>query len=357
MSKKVMVGMSGGVDSSVAAALLRESGYEISGVTLKLFSKDEEEGNCERTCCSLRDVEDARFVAHKMGFEHYVFNFKDEFQKNVIDKFINSYIHAETPNPCIDCNRYIKFSKMLERARVLGNEYIATGHYAQIEFDEKTGRYVLKKAADESKDQTYVLYTLSQDELAHTLFPLGKYTKAEVRKMAEERGLVNAKKPDSQDICFVPDGDYASFIENALGKKFDKGNFVDSEGNIIGEHMGIINYTIGQRKGLGITFGEPRYVVAKNAQNNSVTLGRHEELFSDTLVGYDANWIMIEKLESPMRVKAKARYKQPAVDAIISPLEDGKVLCKFDEPQRAISPGQAVVFYDGDCVVGGATIE
>lgn len=357
MSKRVMVGMSGGVDSSVAAVLLGEAGYEVCGATLKLYSSNNDENVCEKTCCSLRDVEDARYVAHKMGFEHFVFNFSDEFGKEVIDKFICSYINGETPNPCIDCNRHIKFPKMLERARLLGNDYIATGHYAQIEFDTGSGRYLLKKAVDETKDQTYVLYSLTQDELAHTLLPLGAYTKAQIREIAEKKGLVNAKKPDSQDICFVPDGDYAEFIEKMTGKKPEKGNFVDTDGNVLGEHGGIIHYTIGQRKGLGITFGEPRYVVAKNAQKNEVTLGRHEELFADTLTGCNSNWIMVEKLTEPMRVKAKIRYKQEAVDALISPLENGRVLCRFDEPQRAASPGQAVVFYDGEYVVGGATIE
>lgn len=353
MRKKVMIGMSGGVDSSVAAALLDEEGYDVSGVTLKLFSKED---TCDKSCSAGDDV-DAKRVAEKMGFEHYVVNLEKDFGEKVIAKFVDSYIHGKTPNPCIDCNKHIKFGKMLEYARTLGNEYIATGHYAQIEYDEKSGRYLLKKAADESKDQTYVLYNMTQDELAHTFFPLGAYTKAQVRDMAEKRGLVNAKKPDSQDICFVPDGDYAAFIERACKKTFAKGDFVDTEGNVLGRHSGIINYTIGQRKGLGITFGEPRYVVKKDAEKNTVMLGVHEELFSDTLIACDANWISIEKPEGKIRVQAKARYKQQAVWATVSLMDDGRVLCVFDEPQRAISPGQAVVFYDGDYVVGGATIE
>lgn len=359
MSKKVMAAMSGGVDSSVAAAILKEQGFDVCGATLKLFSNDDIDDTDKptRTCCSLSDVEDARQVARKMGFEHFVFNFGDEFKKCVMSKFINSYIKGLTPNPCIDCNRYIKFSKLLERAKVLGNDYIATGHYAQIEFDEKSGRYLMKKAVDLSKDQTYVLYAMTQDELAHTLFPLGALLKSEVREMAQQRGLINARKPDSQDICFVPDGDYAGFIERSLGRKAQKGKFTDCRGNVLGEHEGVIRYTIGQRKGLGITFGEPRYVVAKNAADNTVTLGKHEELFSDKLTACDANWIMIESLTEPMKVQAKTRYKQNAVGAVISPLEGGRVLCCFDEPQRAVTSGQAVVFYSGDYVVGGATIE
>ena len=292
MGKKVMVAMSGGVDSSVAAVLLRDQGYDICGTTLKLFSNEDVLTSCRmRTCCSLEDVEDARSVCYKLGIEHFVFNFGDAFKEEVIKKFARSYEEGCTPNPCIDCNRYIKFSMLIQRAMLMGKDYIATGHYAQIEFDKGSGRYLLKKAVDISKDQSYVLYVLSQHDLSRTLLPLGVMYKKEVREIAEENSLVNARKPDSQDICFVQDGDYAGFLENQMGVKSKKGSFVDSEGRILGEHRGIIHYTVGQRKGLGVALGKPAYVISKDKAANTVTLGSDEELYTDRLKAADINMI------------------------------------------------------------------
>ncbi|MEG0692029.1 MAG: tRNA 2-thiouridine(34) synthase MnmA [Oscillospiraceae bacterium] len=354
---KVLVGMSGGVDSSVAAALLMDQGYEVQGVTLRLFSNDDIGINDKtRTCCSLSDVEDARSVCYKLGIEHYVFNFGEQFKKDVIARFAESYDKGETPNPCIECNRYIKFSKMLERAVLMEQDYIATGHYANIGYDENTGRYLLKKAKDVTKDQTYMLYPLTQEQLSRTLFPLGNLTKPEIREIAEQRGLINARKPDSQDICFVKDGDYAGFIKREWGVKAIEGNFIDSTGDILGKHSGIIHYTIGQRKGLGLSFDSPRYVVDKDKENNTVTLGKSEELYKKSLMARDINLISIASLTEPMRVTAKTRYSQTENAATIYPRENGQIYVEFDEPQRAITKGQAVVFYTGDVVVGGGTI-
>ncbi|MFZ2540009.1 MAG: tRNA 2-thiouridine(34) synthase MnmA, partial [Oscillospiraceae bacterium] len=344
-------------DSSVAAALLMDKGYKVQGVTLRLFSNDDIGVNDKtRTCCSLSDVEDARSVCYKLSIEHYVFNFGEQFKKDVIARFAQSYENGETPNPCIECNRYIKFSKMLERAVLMEQDYIATGHYANIGYDEKTGRHLLKKARDVTKDQTYMLYTLTQEQLSKTLFPLGNLTKPEIREIAEQRGLINARKPDSQDICFVKDGDYADFIQREWGVEAKVGDFIDVKGKRLGKHSGIIHYTIGQRKGLGLSFESPRYVVDKNKENNTVTLGMSEELFSKSLMARDINLISIESLTRPMRVTAKTRYSQSESIATIYPRENNQIYVEFDEPQRAITKGQAVVFYDGDVVVGGGTI-
>lgn len=350
--------MSGGVDSSVACVLLKEK-YDLVGVTLKLYESDDIQDiqlDKAKTCCSLQDVEDARSVANSLDFPFYVFNFGDRFKQEVIDRFNQSYLSGATPNPCIDCNRYIKFDALLQRVKQLEQDFIATGHYAVKEFCEETGRYILKKAKDETKDQTYVLYTLTQNQLSKIVFPLGDLTKSQVREIADKYNFINAKKPDSQDICFVPNGKYAEFIEHYTNQKSSSGDFLDIDGKVLGRHNGMINFTIGQRKGLGIALGEPMYVVAKNAQDNTVTLGKETDLYKKTLIADDVNFISIEKLTKPMRVSVKTRYSQKEQPATISPLENGEVFVEFDKPQRAITKGQAAVFYDGDVVVGGGTI-
>ena len=355
---KVMVGMSGGVDSSVAAMLLRERGYEVMGVTLKLFGDEDvaeavKEG---KTCCALSDVLDARDVARKLGFEHLVFNFRDCFRTEVMERFARSYIAGRTPNPCIECNRHVKFDAMLRRAMELGYDFIATGHYAVNEYDSERGRWLLKRPADRSKDQTYVLYSLTQEQLAHTLFPLGTLEKSQVRELAERAGLVNSAKPDSQDICFVPDGDYAGFISRFAGITPEEGDFLDLSGKVLGRHKGVISYTVGQRKHLGISLGKPAYVVSKDAAANTVTLGDESDLYTKTLIADDFNLISVAELTEPMRVTAKTRYSQHEQPAVVTCLGDGRYMVEFDEPQRAVTGGQAVVLYDGDIVVGGGTI-
>ncbi|MDR1630322.1 MAG: tRNA 2-thiouridine(34) synthase MnmA [Oscillospiraceae bacterium] len=351
---RVLVAMSGGVDSSVAAFLLKEQGYDCIGATMRLFDNEDAGFSREKSCCSLEDTEDARSVARRLSMPYYVFNFMGDFHTQVISRFADCYEKGGTPNPCIDCNRYLKFDRMLRRARELECEAVATGHYARIE--QKDGRRLLKKAEDKSKDQTYVLYAMTQDQLAHTLFPLGGMHKAQTRKIAEEQGFLNARKRDSQDICFAPDGDYAAAIARHTGKTYSPGKFVDRAGNVLGEHQGIIRYTIGQRKGLGLALPGPMYVCEKNVAENTVVLGRNEDLFSTELVAEDFNWILYETPPETLRVKAKIRYSQNEEDATVTPLPKNKVKLVFDRPQRAVSPGQAVVLYDGDYVVGGGTI-
>ena len=355
--KRVLVAMSGGVDSSVAAVLMVDEGYEVAGATLKLFDNEDIGLKPSRTCCSLDDVEDAKSVAFKLGFEHYTFNFKEEFINKVVNKFGETYREGKTPNPCIDCNRYIKFEKLIDKAIVLGYDKVVTGHYARVEYDEEKDRYYLLKSQDPKKDQTYVLYNLTQKQLAHTMFPMEGMTKEEARQIAEDRDLINARKPDSQDICFVPDGDYEKFLRNELNIEVGKGNFVDLDGNILGEHDGHIHYTIGQRKGLGIALGKPAYVVKINPKENEVVIGENKDLFTEEMIVGDLNMIMFDELTEPMEVEVKTRYSQTATKATITPIENGKIHAKFETPIRAVTPGQAAVFYDGEYVVGGGTIE
>ena len=351
---KILVAMSGGVDSSVAAKLLCDAGNLCIGCTMKLYDNADAGIDRAHTCCSLDDVEDARSVAHRLGMDYFVFNFSDDFREKVIDKFVASYLSGRTPNPCIDCNRYMKFDKLFDRADVLGCDKIATGHYARIDFSD--GRYRLKKALDETKDQSYVLYAMTQKQLSRTLFPLGDLAKSETRRIADAAGLVNADKPDSQDICFVPDGDYAKIIELHMGRPAAPGNFIDPTGKVLGKHAGIIRYTVGQHRGLGIDTPGKRYVCAVNAADNTVTLGEAGDLMRREAVVNDFNWIAGEAPASPIRCKAKLRYRQVEQPAVVTPRADGSVQILFDEPQRAVTPGQAAVLYDGEVVLGGGTV-
>lgn len=350
-----LIAMSGGVDSSVAAYIMKEKGFECTGMTMKLFQNEDVGLSKDHSCCSMDDVEDARNVATSMGMPFYVVNFSEGFKEKVIDKFVYAYEHGETPNPCINCNRYLKFDKLFARAMELGLDYIVTGHYAIIEYNEESGRYILKKSRDENKDQSYVLYSLTQNQLAHTTFPLGGMTKPEVRAIAEKNNLINAKKQESQDICFVTNGTYADFMEGYTGKKYPSGDFVDQDGNKLGTHKGIIRYTIGQRKGLGIASESPYYVTEVDPVNNRVVLSHGENLHARGVVADDINLISVEKIPDGMRVSAKLRYRQKEQPATLYQ-EEGKLRVIFDEPQRAATLGQAVVIYDGDVVVGGGTI-
>lgn len=357
MAKKALIAMSGGVDSSVAALIIKEQGYDCTGITMKLYDNEDVGLKKENTCCSIDDIEDARAVCRTLEIPYYVFNFRDSFNEQVIHRFIMAYENGATPNPCIDCNRYIKFDRLMHRMEELSKDYVVTGHYARIEFDKNLGRYILKKAVDDTKDQSYVLYSLTQHQMKHTLFPLGYMTKEETRKIAEENNFINARKHDSQDICFVPDGKYAEFIEQYTGKKYPEGDFVDREGNVLGKHKGIIRYTIGQRKGLGLALPAPMYVCKKDMENNKVILSDNDGLFSKELFANNINLISCEKIESPIKVKARVRYNQKEQSATVTQIDDDRLHIVFDEPQRAISKGQAVVLYDNDVVVGGGTIE
>lgn len=355
--KRALIAMSGGVDSSVAAKLMLDQGYECVGCTMKLFHNEDVGISNKHTCCSLEDVEDARSVAYALGMKHYVFNFSDDFKEKIIEKFICSYEAGITPNPCIDCNRYMKFDKLYQRAMILKCDYVVTGHYARIVYDADTEKFLLKKAVDDTKDQSYVLYSMTQEQLQHTKYPLGELTKIETREIAEKNGFVNAHKADSQDICFVPNGDYAAVIEHHRGASCQEGDFVDKNGKVLGRHKGIIRYTIGQRKNLGISFSKPMYVIAIRAKENVVVLGSKEELFQSEMDVSDVNWISGDVPTEAFRCKVKIRYRKPEQWATVIPIGKQRIHVVFDEPQRAITPGQAAVMYQEDIVLGGGTIE
>lgn len=354
MTDSVLVGMSGGVDSSVAAYLLKAQGFRVTGATMKLFDNAAIGEELESTCCSLSDVEDARRVAYRLGIPHYVLNFSEDFQAQVMDRFARCYQCGLTPNPCIDCNRYLKFGRMLRRARELEIDSVATGHYARIL--QEGDRWLLKKAADPEKDQTYFLYAMTQDQLAHTQLPLGGLTKGEVREIAQAQGFGNARKRDSQDICFVPDGDYGAFLDRYTGRVCDNGNYVNKNGEVLGTHKGHTHYTIGQRKGLNIAVGRRIYVTGKDVERNLVYLGENEELFAPALEAADLNLIACDRIMAPIRCTVKIRHSRNEAPATVEQTDEDTILVRFDQPQRAIAPGQAVVLYDGDTVIGGATI-
>ena len=354
--KRVVVGMSGGVDSSVAAWLLKEQGYDVIGVTMQIWQDEEEKLQEENGgCCGLTAVDDARRVAASLDIPYYVMNFKREFKENVIDYFVDEYIGGRTPNPCIACNRFVKWESLLKRSMDIVADYIATGHYARVE-QLPNGRYAVRTSATGRKDQTYALYNLTQEQLKRTLMPVGGYTKEEIREMAAKMNLPVAHKPDSQDICFVPDGDYASFIEKTADQTFPQGNFVLTDGTIVGRHNGIIHYTVGQRKGLGVAMGYPVFVLAIRPETNEVVLGKAEESLSRYVRADRINFMSVEDLKEPKKVWAKIRYNHKGAWCTVERTGEDEILCTFDEPLRAAAPGQAVVLYDGEYVLGGGTI-
>lgn len=352
----VLIAMSGGVDSSVAAYLLLEQGRHCAGATMRLYRNEDIGLPRFHSCCAQQDIEDAAEVAFQLDIPHRVLDLTAEFREQVIQRFVQGYERGDTPNPCIDCNRYLKFDQLFVRALELGCDYVVTGHYAQISYDEAKGRYLLRKAVDPLKDQSYVLYSLTQEQLAHAMFPLGGLHKTQVREIAEKHGFINAQKHDSQDICFIQTGTYADFIEARLGRKFKPGNFVDEAGNVLGRHKGIIHYTVGQRKGLGLALPQPMYVKGIDTKNNAVILTTNEGLFTKNVTAKNINLIDCDAITEPRRVKARIRYHQQEQWATVTQPDADTLQLVFDEPQRAITKGQSVVMYDGDVVVGGGTI-
>lgn len=353
MKNRVLLGMSGGVDSSVSAILLKKSGYEVIGATMSLWK-----GEIEGSCCSFSATYDAKRVCEKLEIPHYTFNMEDEFKKRVVDNFVNCYSNCKTPNPCVECNKYLKFGTFYQKALELECDYIATGHYAKVEFSEKYGKEVLKKSNSLKKDQTYFLYSIPKEVIPKIVFPLAKYEdKAEIRKIAEENDLKVAKKPDSQEVCFIPDNDYASFLVRNMDKIENKGKIVNSNGDILGNHKGLIYYTIGQRKGLGISYKEPLYVVKLDKKKNQVVVGTEKDLYRKELYAVNLNFLVYDEIPEKLKVKAKIRYRAKEADALVEKISNDKVKVIFEEPQRAITPGQSVVFYDDDIVIGGGIIE
>lgn len=348
-NKRVMLGMSGGVDSSVAALLLKNAGYDVIGATLELFAGS--------SCCNIDTYIDAKNVCNQLGIPHFTFNYKEEFRKYVIDDFISCYANCRTPNPCIECNKYMKFGCMYEKAKEMGCEYIATGHYAKTEYSEEYGRWVLKKSNSLKKDQSYVLWNIPKELVEHVLFPLAEYEeKEEIRKIARDNNLKVANKPDSEDICFVPDGNYKKFLENNSDIKPKEGNIVNTNGKVLGKHTGLYNYTIGQRKGLGISNPVPLFVLGFNSAKNEVIVGEEKELYKSEIEVQEINLILVDEIPEWMDVEVKTRYSSKVAKAKIKQIDD-KIVVKFDEPQRAVTPGQSAVFYVGDIVLGGGKIK